>query len=442
MKRVFEHFKGDGLKAQLIRGFTGNSGLKVLNMFLTLASGILLARILGPEGYGVYAFVLSIIALLGLPTQGGLPTLVVRETARYHYTSAWGKLRGLLMTANTFVIGVSFVTAAIAALMAWQLWGLNSEQTQAFLWALLLLPLVAFGNVRGATLRGLRKVVQGNLPEQVVRPLVMSSLLLLAALAGWQVTPELAVQYTLLGALAAFLVGAALLLRIFPREARSAQTQTETSEWLKSLVPLTIFSSLNIANNQMGIVFLGMLGTSEEVAFFRVAFQGATLVSFGLLVLNAVLAPHIVRLYEIGDKPKLQKMLTKSARMALLLSLPLAGVYVLWGDVFVALLFGEEYLPAVAVLLILTTGQLLNVAAGSVGLVLSMLGHEMETVKASVCAVIINAVLAVVLIPEMGASGAAVATAVSVAYWNIQLVLRTYSLTQLNTTPIRFRKIL
>lgn len=438
MKRALKLFKGEGLKAQLIRGFTGNSGLKLFNMLLTLASGILLARLLGPDGYGVYAFVLSIIALLGLPTQGGLPTLVVRETARYQQSMAWGKLRGLVMAANAFVIVLSIFTTVIAALVAWTLWGPDSDQAQAFLWALLLLPLMAFGNVRGATLRGLRKVVQGNLPEQVVRPLVMSSLLLLAAIAGWQLTPKLAVQYTLVGALAAFLIGAALLLRVFPKEARNAQVQLETNQWLKSLFPLTIFSSLSIANNQIGIVLLGLLSSSEDVAFFRVAFQGAVLVSFGLLVLNAVLAPYIVSLYETGDRVRLQNILTKSARIALFLSLPLVSVYVLWGDTFVALLFGEEYLPAVAVLIVLTLGQLLNVAAGSVGLVLNMLGHEMETVKASVSAIFINAVLAVILIPQMGATGAAFATAVSVAYWNVRLVFRTRALTQLNPTPIKF----
>lgn len=442
MQRVVKHFQGDSLKADLVRGFSGNSGLKVFNMLLSLASGLLLARLLGPEGYGVYAFLLSIVALLGLPTQGGLPTLVMRETARYEHARSWKKLRGLIVTANIFVIVFSIFTALIAGLVAWSLWKGNNAQIEAFLWALILMPLIAFGNLRGATLRGLRKVVQGNFPEQIVRPLIVVSLLVLSLTLNWEITPKIAVQYTLIGSLLAFIVGASMLMRIFPHEAKTVSAQRESSLWLKSLIPLTIFSSLNIVNNQMGIILLGVLGTPEDMAFFRVAFQGAALVPFGLLVLNAVLAPHIVHLYEAGEKLKLQHMLTTSARVALVLTIPLVSVFVLWGDVFVAVLFGEAYLPAVSVLLVLTAGQLVNVVAGSVGLVLNMLGHEMETVKASIGSLIINVVLAVLLIPQMGVSGGAIAVAVSMSFWNIRLIFRTHAITGLNPTSIRVKGIL
>ncbi|WP_404363754.1 flippase [Marinobacter sp.] len=439
MKKILKSFKGEGFKAQLVRGFTGNLGVKITNMLLTLASGILLARALDPEGYGIYAFVLSIIALLGLPTQGGLPTLVMRETARYHHAAAWNKLRGLLGLANGFVVVGSILTAIFAALTAWQFWGGSETQTKTFLWALLLLPLVAFGNVRGATLQGLRKVVQGNLPEQIVRPLLMVLFLLFASFSGWQVTPQIAVQFSLLGALGAFVVGAILLMRAFPPQAKRAPPQRETKLWFKSLAPLTLFSSLNIANNQIGIVLLGVLGETDDVAFFRVAFQGAALVPFGLLVLNAVLAPHIVRLYESDEKEKLQRMLTNSARAALLMTLPLVAIYLLWGGFFVSVLFGDEYLPAAPVLVILAVGQFINVAAGSVGLVLNMLGHEKETVKASVAALFINIALATLLISHLGAMGAAIATAASIMFWNLKLILRTNLLTGLNPTALRVK---
>ncbi|WP_245740927.1 oligosaccharide flippase family protein [Ectothiorhodospira marina] len=41
---------------------------------------LLLARLLGPLGYGVYAFVLAVVSLISLPVQLGLSPLIVRHT--------------------------------------------------------------------------------------------------------------------------------------------------------------------------------------------------------------------------------------------------------------------------------------------------------------------------------------------------------------------------
>jgi O-antigen/teichoic acid export membrane protein len=43
---------------------------------------VLLARMLGAEGYGIYAYAFALVTLLAMPAKAGLPQLVVRETAR------------------------------------------------------------------------------------------------------------------------------------------------------------------------------------------------------------------------------------------------------------------------------------------------------------------------------------------------------------------------
>lgn len=47
---------------------------------LGLLITLLLARLLGPLGYGVYAFVLAVVSLISLPVQLGLSPLIVRHT--------------------------------------------------------------------------------------------------------------------------------------------------------------------------------------------------------------------------------------------------------------------------------------------------------------------------------------------------------------------------
>ncbi len=56
--------------------------LKISQAFFSFMTTVLLARILGAEGYGIYAYAFAFVMLLSMPAQAGLPTLVIRETAR------------------------------------------------------------------------------------------------------------------------------------------------------------------------------------------------------------------------------------------------------------------------------------------------------------------------------------------------------------------------
>jgi O-antigen/teichoic acid export membrane protein len=437
MKNFLIQFQGDSLKAQLLKSFTGSSGVKILNMFLTLVSGILLARLLGPDDYGMYVFILSIITLLGLPTQGGLPILVMRETSRYYHNLEWSKLSGLIQVANKFVILVSLFTVLIAAVA---LFIIESElKSSGFLWALLLLPLIAFGNIRGATLRGLREVVLGSLPEQVIRPLAVVLLLILSITLEIQVTLEISLQFTLIGAFLAFLFGAITLVKYYPEQSRIATSSTETKLWLRSIVPLTIFSSLNIVNNQIGVIFLGFTGLEEDISYFRVAFQGALLVAFGLMVADQVVAPHVIRFSNEKNKLILQRMIKNAAQGMTAISFFLVAIYYFSGKYFIEVLFGVEYLPAYMPLFVLSIGQLIRVATGSSGIVLNMLGYEKEVVKGALIGLLINLLLCLILVPKYGAIGAAVATSVSMIVWNCYQTVKLYQLTKLNSSIFNFK---
>lgn len=368
MNRLLNHFKGDGLKAQLLKGATGTAGLKAINMVLTLAVGVLLARSLGPENYGIYAFVLSVITLLGLPTKAGLPTLIVRETAKYQLQEKWSNLRGLLTLANGFVVGFSVLVALVSALVVWWYWGNEQDtKTSTFFWALLLLPLIAFGNIRGATLRGLRKVVQGQLPEEVVRPLVLILLVGGVFALGLDITPQVAMQYTVLAALAAFAVGAILLFRSMPPAVQEAKATYETKVWAASLLPLSLITSIQIINTQVGTIVLGSFGLNEDAGLLKVATSAAALTATSLMMLNTVLAPHIVRLWRQQEYKKLEKMITVSTRLSFVVSIFVAVVLLVWGELLLGWLFGTEFVGAYIALIILLGGQIVNAIVGSVG---------------------------------------------------------------------------
>jgi O-antigen/teichoic acid export membrane protein len=87
----------------------------------------------------------------------------------------------------------------------------------------------------------------------------------------------------------------------------------------------------------------------------------------------------------------------------------------LFAEQSITAIFGPEYLPASASLVILVVGQLVTAATGAVGYVLMMGGKERPWLWLSLAALAADVVLNVLLIPPFGLAGAAAATTISVA---------------------------
>lgn len=437
IRRLLSVGQGDGLRAQLVRGAMGVGGLKVLSLPLTLATSILLARALEPEGYGQYVFVMSVIALLALPIGPGLGQLITREIARYHHGKDWSLFRGLLRRAHQWVLLGSVVIIGNVIILARHnaVWAADDRWTLLFI-AVLILPLMGLNALRSSTLRGLRHVFQAQLPELLARPafhLLFAGLLL----GGGALTPATALGSQIVATGLAFLLGAWLVGRYRPPQVKQVDPDYRHGEWGRALLPFSLLAAVSTLNAQIGILVLGWLGTDEDVAALQVAQQGAMLVVLSLTIVNLVIAPHIARAYREGDKAKLQQLSRQSARAALVVSLPIALTFIFFGGPILHFFYGEAYANvATWPLAILAFGQLINVVFGSVGMLLVMTGHERDTLNGHIVALMVTGFSAVLLIPLLGVIGAAVAVSLGLVTWNA--VLAAMLIKCLNLRPTAF----
>jgi O-antigen/teichoic acid export membrane protein len=171
----------------------------------------------------------------------------------------------------------------------------------------------------------------------------------------------------------------------------------------------------------------------ESVGFFKVALQGVTLVTLGFTAMNNIIGPKVARLYRSGDLVSTQALLTKSVKLNMIFTIPIAMVLIFFGEWFIKILFGEQYLASHQLLIILSVGQILNICFGSVGLVLNMTGNEKHSLKALTITLLINVVLLLILVPEYKAIGAAIAVSISLVLWNILMSIDVYRVTKLKT---------
>lgn len=429
--------RGGSFRARVLRTGLGTLFLTALNTGLTLATGVFLARLLGAEGYGAYAYALALVSVLAIPAGLGLPILLVREVAAYEVHVEWGRLRGLIQRANQITIALALGVAAIAAVGAWLLADrFTPEGIRTFAWALLLLPLGALGELRGAALRGLRRLIAGQFPEKVIRPGFLAAFLAFASTTGLPLGPDSAMILHVGAVTIAFVVGAILLWRALPPEVRKAAPRYEDRRWLRSALPLGFQAGAQIVHHQSDILMLGFFAGAADVGIYRVAGQASALVGFALLILNTILAPHMARLHASGDLAGLQEMVTWGVRIIVGWALPIAAMLFVAGNRLL-LLFGGEFAGGHLTLSLLCLGQLVNASVGPVGNLLNMTGHERDTAAGLAYSSAANVVLNAALIPGFGMEGAALATVLSTALWNLLLWRRIRQRTGIDASVFR-----
>lgn len=431
---------GDGLRAHLIRGGLGSAGIQATNRLLALGLGIMLARMLGPEGYGVYAYAFAIMSLLMVAAEAGVPTLLMREIAASQGREEWGLLRGALRRGGQFVAMAATAVALLGLLLLWKFAdSLRPEVLYTTALMLLVLPVSALCKTVDHAMRGLHRIVIGQAVDILIRPLLVLVIVGVVFLV-WpeQRQPQVAMAAQLLGALAVLFIGVLVLRRFLPHESRTAVPEYQSHQWLKSALPFALIGGAGIINNQADIIMIGWFMEPEDVGIYRVAVQGAALVAFGLQAVNAMVAPQFSRLYAQGDMKRLQHLVTSSARVILIAALPLTVAFVFAGNVIISWIFGIDYVASYLPLVILAVAQLINAGFGAVGFLLNMTGHETIVARIFWQTALLNIVMNASLIPLFGIAGAAIASAVALILWNLLLYRQVLAKLGLNSNAIRF----
>lgn len=392
---------------------------------LSLLLSVALARMLGEAGYGVYAYILALVALLTIPAQFGIGSVLLRFCAAYEQEREWGRMNALLRWSNRNVLITSALFAGAAALIVPRFPGPVMQDPTAFWLGLFLFPVVALGDVRAAALRGLRRFVWSQLPEMIIRPvgflLFIGVVFVIKEHVG--LTPSMAVAGYLGASIIAFWCGAGWLRRAVPRSRDSAPAGSERI-WRTAMGVLSVSRGGRVVMERVDLIFVGAIAGAEAAGSYRIASLLAALIAFGLSGVNIVVAPYFARLHADGKLHQLRQMLIGSAALALAIGLPAAGAFVFFGENLLTAVYGAEYSAAYLPLVILSLGQLFNVATGPVGTLIVMTGQEKWALLAVGIALSVSIPLYFVATSRYGPSGAAAVSAAGVMVFNTILTIR------------------
>jgi O-antigen/teichoic acid export membrane protein len=380
---------------------------------------VLLARSLGATAAGVVLQAVAAFSIALSVARLGLDTTAVWLLPRL-MSSERDKVRRALVT----LLLPAFL-APLAVTAAWYVvrWilapegGLDPEVYDALSAVAPFLPAASVMTVMLAATRAFGGVVPfnaiGNIAVPGLRPLLVLVVVLVgggstAAALGWAVP---------------WLVGALLSVAVLARQVRRA-TSGVGGTWRpdkeirtrvrRFALPRVLASGLDQSITWLDVVLVGIiLGSTAAGVYGSVS----RFVSAGALVatsLRIVVAPRFSALLSEGKIKEVEHLYTVTARWILLMGAPAYVVLAVFSPTVLGWL-GPGFQDGVRPMVILCLGSLVVLAAGNVQALLLMSGRSAASAVNKAVVLVFNVVGNLVLVPEVGITGAAAVWAASMA---------------------------
>lgn len=359
-----------------------------------------IARVLEPNGVGLFNFASTYAGYFALFAVLGVPTYGIRETSKNRED----------LNATTSLVSELITISVVSTLIA----------SSLFLLSLFLIPQLT----ENRTLFVLAGIVIYFAPIRIdwyysglerfgyitTRALIIKSISIVAMFLFVKSKNDLLI-YMLIYALGT--VGGDLW-NLFVLIKEGIKPRLKFKGLKKHISPLFILFASTIAISIYTILdtlMLGFMTSYEEVGYYN----SATHISKAVLVIvtsiSAVAIPRIALYAKEHNIGAVNSLISKSVSIVSFLAIPLTVGIICISPVFVPLFFGEAFKGAVVPLMIVS-GVIIAIGFNNLtGVqILIGLGYDKLFLKAVLAGSILNLVLNFIVIPMLGASGAALSS--------------------------------
>lgn len=395
--------------------------IRVGGIVLVALQAILTARLLGPEGYGVVAYVFALSYLLATLALLGTEPLAVREVARLVALGDGPGLAGFLRDIRHLVL-ISCIVGALASLVVLPRLGTQDENfADAVLFAAFLFPILAFLIQTQGILTGFGRAVVALAPFNLIRPAIVVSALVLAWALGLELTPRSFLLVAIAGGAIALVVARVALARQVDPATRVARRRD--SGYVRLAAPFFAISVLVLLLGEINTLMLAWLTDAEETGLFQPIARLAPLVLLGVQAAAVRYAPRVSEFWTQGETARLAGITRTFTWTTTAFTALLAVLLIGLGDTLLGL-FGEAFVANSAALWWVVGAQVFYAACGPGALLLTMTDRASAAILPQATGLVVNLAVGFVLIPGHGAYGAAVALSAGIVTVSLGLLIR------------------
>lgn len=400
---------------------------------------IVIARILGVNFFGLLMLGMTIVNFAGVIGRLGLESGVVRFVSLYNGIGDKRRVKGTVVQSLKYSFAASIVLAVILFLTAEPLLAklFHKPEMAGIIKALAVsIPFFSLMMIALSSTQGFKKMKYMVYSRNFFWPI--SNLLLVIIFYS--------LGFKLYGVIAAHIItvffAAALslffLMKTFP-EIKNTESISQNRELFRFSIPLLFVIFLNFIIMWTDTLMLGYFTSSKDVGIYNAAMRIALQTSMILVSFNAIFAPVLSDLYNRKEIQKLKNLYKVVTKWIYSISFPLFLLFLLLSEE-ILLLFGQEFGAGWLPLVILALAQLINAGVGSAGWILVMSGNQDLVMYNSIGISLLNIYLNYILIPMYGIVGAAIASGLSIAIFNIIMLLEVYLLLKIHPYSRKYIK--
>lgn len=399
----------------------------VLSKLLTYVFRASVARYAGPEAYGVFSLGLTVLGVIGTLSILAMNQAIKKYVADYREEEDFESVRGVILSVTQMTMPLSLLLSATMFLSA-EFIAITIWESEALIPVLKVLAIVPpFANISKisiSTTLAYKKVKYHVLTNQIfqnlvqvltVIPLLLIGYGAMAAAGAW------VAGYILSGIVAFYFMERSIGPILFSDSGAKLQRK----KLLKYSYPLVFSGMIGTVLGWADTAFLGYFMQESSVGIYNAALPTAALIMIPYQLFSNLALPTLSEANTKGGK-ELSDLLKTLTRWTFYVSFPAFILMFLFSEQMLQLLFGSEYIGGAAALVILAFSNMFGSAVGHLDQVIKAISETNILLKNTLANLGLNILLNILLIPEFGLIGAAIATASSTVFVNTLLVLEVY----------------
>lgn len=380
---------------------------RIIGAIAQFSFTVLLARMFGADGLGIYVIALSLTVIASNIGRWGLDQAALKYIAIYADKGEWGEVRAVFGKSVIVVLVISsFVSGCLFFLAPWLSVSVFNSSSLLSILQLMTLSVVPFSllNLVAESLRALKHIGLYTFLQGLLLQLL--SILMLVAFYYSDFGLSGAAYSYILATFICLTAGLFLWKRCVRRQDVGLVSRVSFKHLFSSATPMAWITIISAFMGLSETLLLGLFYSSGDVGIYSAALRLALLINFFIMAFNSILAPKFAALKNSKSTKDIYRLSIRSTWMILILTSPIFLVYFVCPE-FPLMFFSDQFRKASNVLRVLAVGQLINIYAGPLGMMFLMTSNEHVMRKNVLIYSVSGVVSGILFIPAFGVIGAA-----------------------------------
>lgn len=401
---------------------------KLFEFVIRFIFGILIARFVGVEQYGLYTLGITVSLIASNMAMLGLQTGMVRFLPPAIRENDEDSIAGIIQVCVGFPflfslllgIGLFLLSGTFATLLFHDTRMIPLLRIVSFL-----VPLDTLASMAYVITISFKQPKYSVITDNIISPLLKLLLALAFLSLGWSIKGVLISQVLASASALAVLIYFVNALVSLRRALRS--TKRFTSKLFRYSLPVYLGWMVNTLRSTFSTLVLGFLGLTTGVGLYTAASRFSLIGSMFYISVGNISTPIIADLHSLGKTSQLKAYYQTTTRWLIMFNIPIFLTSFLFAKPLLWI-FGDDFTAGATSMMILAIGTLFYTGTGVGANILDMTDHPKVNTINSIIMVVVTIVLNIIFIPLWGVVGAAIASSASTVIVNLICMVEVWRL--------------